>query len=87
MKKGIIPIMLGVFGVAQYIYFQSTPLAYNYHYESVPDPTYGKFGLMTIITTTTRDWTIGLVGLLIGLVLLSLGIFWLARQKRQGIKA
>jgi hypothetical protein len=82
MKKTIAFIVLGSLGVLQYVYFQFTPLAFNYSYKVVPDSEYGKFGLMTLETTVTRDWTAGIIGALIGIVLLCLGIIQL-RRKRQ----
>jgi len=82
MKLNITLIVLGVVGVLQYIYFQLTPLALNYSYELVPDPEYGQFGLKTIETTVTRDWTVGVIGLLIGLVLLSIGVYKLVKSRK-----
>jgi len=82
MKLNITLIVLGVVGVLQYIYFQLTPLALNYSYELAPDPEYGQFGLMDLETTVTRDWTVGVIGLLIGLVLLSIGVYKLVKSRK-----
>jgi hypothetical protein len=74
MKVAITLLVLGLAGLAQYIYFQFTPLAYNYDlYES---------GSM-IHVTATRDWTIGLVGAILGAILLGVGIYRLRHRKTQ----
>ena len=77
MKLGAILTTLGILGIIQYIYFQFTPLALKYSYIITPDPNYGQFGLNHITTIATRDWTLGIVGLVIGIVLLTLGIITL----------
>jgi Sec-independent protein secretion pathway component TatC len=74
MKLGVILTILGILGIAQYVYFQFTPLALKYSYVVTPDSAYGQFGLNHITTIATRDWTLGIVGLVIGVVLLILGI-------------
>ncbi len=83
MKRKIVLFTLGTLGIAQYIYFQCTPLAFNYSYETIPDPILGKFGVMNLETTMTRDWTLGIIGLLIGLVLLILGTIQLIKEHKQ----
>jgi hypothetical protein len=82
MKLSIVFTILGAFGVAQYVYWQFTPLALSYSYRVVPAEEYGQFGLKTIETTVTRDWTVGVVGLLIGLVLLSIGVYKLVKSRK-----
>jgi len=82
MKLSIVFMILGTLGVAQYVYWQFTPLALNYNYSVVPAEEYGQFGLKTIETTVTRDWTVGVVGLLIGLVLLSIGVYKLVKSRK-----
>ena len=66
MKGAIALMILGVAGIGQYIYFQFTPLAYNYDLS--------KSGNM-IHVTATRDWTVGLIGAVIGAILLGIGIY------------
>lgn len=86
MKLSITLIVLGILGIFQYVYFQFTSLALNYTYKIWPDEEFGKFGLQHIETTVTRDWSLGLAGILIGAVLLVLGI-WRLKRIRQNSKA
>jgi len=75
MKGTIALLIIGVAGLAQYIYFQFTPLAYNYDlYES------GNL----IHVTATRDWTVGLAGALVGAILLGVGIY---RYRHRNVQA
>ena len=74
MKKGIIFIILGIIGLAQYAYFQSTALAY------VIDGVV-KEGPVIVEVLHHRDWTLGIAGAIIGTILLILGIYW-SRQAR-----
>lgn len=72
MKVVITLLILGVAGVGQYVYFQLTPLAYNYS-------VYESGGLVHVIAT--RNWTVGLMGAVIGMVLLGLGIYRYRHRK------
>ena len=72
MKAAIVLVVLGVIGVAQYVYFQFTPLAYTYEYYTyyMPGVPHEMIGV-----NVTRDWGLGLVGAIVGAVLLGLGIY------------
>jgi len=83
MKLGLTFLVLGILGIAQYTYWQFTPLALNYSYIVVPAEEYGQFGLKTIEMIITRDWTVGVIGLLVGLVFLAIGIYKLIKIRRQ----
>ena len=67
-------LVLGVAGVGQYVYFQLTPLAYNYDL-------YESGGMIHV--TATRDWTVGLAGAVVGAALLGLGIYRYRHRKVQ----
>jgi len=81
MKQGIALVVLGILGIAQYIYFQFTPLAFNYSYSVTPDKDFGEFGLMHLDTIVTRDWSVGIVGAGLGILLLLVGVFKLKRAR------
>jgi hypothetical protein len=66
MKVAIALLILGIAGLAQYIYFQFTPLAYNYTLHE-------SGNLIQVIAT--RDWTVGLIGAVVGAILLGVGIY------------
>ena len=85
MKKGIILTVLGAIGILQYSYFQLfTKLAFNYESEIILEDV-GGMQVPMIYVTVTRDWTVGVGGAVIGLILLIWGIrlvtgrrtFWL----------
>jgi len=85
MKKrwAIVLLVLGVFGVLQYFYFQFfTTLALDYHYTTYPDPEFGKFGLMHIETTVTRNWGVGIVPAIVGTIFVLVGGINLGRKKK-----
>jgi len=65
-------VVLGIFGILQYVYIQFTPLALNYG-GVVTESMYGT----TVITEVVmvRDWSLGIIGALIGVVMLSLGVW------------
>lgn len=71
-------VVLGVIGLGQYVYFQLTPLGYKYEYYTynMPGIPYDMIGV-----NVTRDWTVGLVGLIIGVVLLGVGLYRLRQYK------
>ena len=75
MKVTIALLILGIAGLAQYIYFQFTPLAYNH--------TFYESGGLTYMTTT-RDWTLGLIGAVVGAILLGVGIY---RYRHRNVQA
>ena len=78
MKGTVVLILLGAIGLGQYAYFQATPLGYNYEYYTynIPGVPYDMIGVNVV-----RDWTVGLVGLIIGSILLGIGLYRL-RQHR-----
>ena len=76
MKVAITFLVLGIAGIAQYIYFQFTPLAFNYD-------VYQSDNLIHV--TATRDWTVGLVGAVAGIVLLGLGVYRYRKSRAQSI--
>jgi hypothetical protein len=79
MKLGITLIILGSLGVLQYIYFQCTPLALNYG--GVVTEKIGGVDVVTEIIWT-RDWSVGIVGALIGAVILFFGVYRLMKTKK-----
>ena len=80
MKLGIVPIVLGILGIAQYAYFQFTPLALDYA-GVITERIAGQDVVTEILWT--RDWTLGIVGAAIGVGLLIFGIYRLRRAKRE----
>jgi len=80
MKLGIALIVLGILGIAQYAYFQFTPLALNYA-GVVTESIAGQDVVTEILWT--RDWTSGIVGVAMGVGLLIFGIFRLKRAKHE----
>jgi len=74
MKVAIALLILGIAGIVQYIYFQFTPLAYNY-------TLYESDNLVHVIAT--RNWTVGLAGAVVGAILLGLGIYRYHHRKVQ----
>jgi len=79
LKLGITLIILGCLGVAQYIYFQFTPLAFNYG-GVVTEKIAGHDVVTEIIWV--RDWSVGIVGALIGAVILFFGVYRLMKTKK-----
>ena len=79
MKLGITLIILGSLGVIQYIYFQLTPLALKYG-GVVTERIAGHDVVTEIIWV--RDWYVGIVGALIGVVILFFGIYRLMKTKK-----
>jgi hypothetical protein len=84
MKKrwAVVLLVLGIFGVLQYFYFQFfSTLALDYHYTTYPDPEFGKFGLMHIETTVTRNWSVGIVPAIVGVIFVLIGGLKLGKNK------
>lgn len=79
MRKAIILIVLGSLGILQYIYFQFTPLAYNYEGVVTETDIFGHEIITEVIWT--RDWTAGIVGALIGIILLFFGVGYFRSRK------
>lgn len=81
MKGTIALIVLGVVGLAQYAYFQLfSNLAFNYEYELVIENV-GGIDVPMVHVITTRDWIVGLGGVVIGAILLGIGLYRLRRRK------
>jgi len=80
MKLGIVLIALGILGIAQYVYFQFTPLALDYA-GVVTERIAGQAVVTEILWT--RDWTSGIVGAAIGVGLLIFGVSRLRRAKHE----
>lgn len=86
MKKrtAIILLVLGSIGILQYLYFQfCTTIALDYHYTTYPDSEFGKFGLMHIERTVTRNWAVGIIPAIIGPILVLVGGVSLGKRKSE----
>ena len=84
MKGTIALIALGVIGLGQYAYFQFfTKLAFVYDYEQTLTDV-GGLQVPMISVIVIRDWTVGLAGAVIGIILLVVGVYRLKRRKFQG---
>lgn len=72
VKATVVLLVLGAIGILQYVGVQLTSLAYKYEVVVIgqaPD------GGDMLGVNVTRDWTVGLVGLIIGVVLLGIGVY------------
>jgi len=70
--RAIILIVLGIVGLGQYGYFQSSPLAYVI--DGVVRENVGGYPVVVEIISH-RDWTVGIVGAIVGLMLVGWGIY------------
>jgi len=90
MKKrwAIVLIVLGCIGVIQYFYFQFfTTLALDYHYVTTPDPTWGKYGLIHIETTVTRNWLVGIIPAIVGVIFVLIGGVKVGKNKSASVES
>ena len=84
MKAMVVLIVLGIIGLAQYAYFQFTPLAYKYETVIIGQAPDGGNILSVIVT---RDWLAGLGGAIIGAILLGIGIYRLKHRKARVVNS
>jgi hypothetical protein len=86
-RWAVILVILGCIGILQYCYFQLfTSLAIHNIYNVIPDPTYGKWGLMDVEVTVIRDWGVGIIPAIAGAFLILIGGIRLKKRDKWLVK-